>query len=65
MAMQQEWYVAIGRHQVGPVSAGEIILNIRNGSMQPTTLIAGLPDQIYLPGSWRIDLVWSAPLAAL
>ncbi len=39
MAEPQQWYMAIGGHQVGPVSAEEIIANIRNGSMQPGTLV--------------------------
>jgi len=39
MANSQQWYMAIGGHQVGPVSADEIISNIRNGSMQPNTLV--------------------------
>ncbi len=38
--------MAIGGHQVGPVSEEEIISNIRNGSMQPGTLVftAGMTD---------------------
>jgi uncharacterized protein (TIGR00266 family) len=43
MNARQQWYMAIGGHQVGPVTAGEIISNIRNGSMQPGTLV-------YTPG---------------
>jgi uncharacterized protein (TIGR00266 family) len=39
MANDQQWYMAIGGHQVGPVSADEIISNIRNGSMQPGTYV--------------------------
>ncbi len=39
MTEPQQWYMAIGGHQVGPVSAEEIIANIRNGSMQPGTLV--------------------------
>jgi uncharacterized protein (TIGR00266 family) len=43
MAKAQQWYMAIGGHQVGPVSADEIISNIQSGSMQPNTLV-------YTPG---------------
>jgi uncharacterized protein (TIGR00266 family) len=39
MSNAQQWYMAIGGHQVGPVSAEDIISNIRNGSMQPATLV--------------------------
>ncbi len=39
MASAQQWYMAIGGHQVGPVSADEIVSNIRNGSMQPGTFV--------------------------
>ena len=28
----QQWYMAIGGHQVGPVSQDEILANLRNGS---------------------------------
>lgn len=39
MSSGQQWYMAIGGHQVGPVSADEIITNIRSGSVQPDTLV--------------------------
>ncbi len=32
-----QWYMVIGGHQVGPVSAEEVISNIRNGSIQSNT----------------------------
>jgi uncharacterized protein (TIGR00266 family) len=35
----QQWYMAIGGHQVGPVAADEIIANIRNGSIDADTLV--------------------------
>jgi uncharacterized protein (TIGR00266 family) len=46
MTASQQWYMAIGGHQVGPVSAEEIISNIRNGSMQPNTFVftAGMTE---------------------
>jgi uncharacterized protein (TIGR00266 family) len=43
MSDSQQWYMSMGGHQVGPVSAQEIITNIRNGSMQPETYV-------YTPG---------------
>jgi uncharacterized protein (TIGR00266 family) len=40
--------MAIGGHQVGPVSAEEILSNIQNGSVQPDTLVytAGMRDWV-------------------
>ena len=35
----QQWYMAIGGHQVGPVSQDEIIANLRNGSIDAETLV--------------------------
>ena len=35
----QQWYMAIGGHQVGPVTADEIIANLRNGSVDAETLV--------------------------
>ncbi len=35
----QQWYMAIGGHQVGPVSQDEILANLRNGSIDRTTLV--------------------------
>jgi uncharacterized protein (TIGR00266 family) len=34
-----EWYMAIGGHQVGPVSEDEILTNIKNGSIDAGTLV--------------------------
>ena len=34
-----EWYMAIGGHQVGPVSADEIVANLRNGTIDAATLV--------------------------
>lgn len=39
MPDSQQWYMAIGGHQIGPLSAEEIVAHIRNGSMQPGTLV--------------------------
>ena len=35
----QQWYMAIGGHQVGPVSQDEILANLRNGSIDKETLV--------------------------
>lgn len=35
----QQWYMAIGGHQVGPVAQEEIISNLRNGSIDAETLV--------------------------
>ena len=34
-----QWYMAIGGHQVGPVTQDEIIANLRNGSIDADTLV--------------------------
>jgi len=34
-----QWYMAIGGHQVGPVSQDEILANLRNGSIDAETLV--------------------------
>jgi uncharacterized protein (TIGR00266 family) len=48
MPDSQQWYMSINGHQVGPVSAQEIISNIRNGSMQPGTYVftQGMADWV-------------------
>jgi uncharacterized protein (TIGR00266 family) len=35
----QQWYMAIGGHQVGPVSEDEVVGNVKNGSVDGSTLI--------------------------
>ncbi len=37
--MSKDWYMAIGGQQVGPVTESEIVANIKNGSVDPTTLV--------------------------
>src|SRR5438034_886319 len=46
MTNSHPWYMAIGGHQIGPVSAEDIISNIQNSSVQPDTLVytAGMRD---------------------
>jgi len=43
---QQQWYMAIGGHQVGPVSQDDVITNLRNGTIDGSTLVftAGLSN---------------------
>jgi uncharacterized protein (TIGR00266 family) len=36
---QQQWYMAIGGHQVGPVSIDDVITNLRNGTIDGNTLV--------------------------
>jgi uncharacterized protein (TIGR00266 family) len=36
---QQQWYMAIGGHQVGPVSQDDVITSLRNGSIDASTLV--------------------------
>ena len=36
---QAQWYMAIGGHQVGPVTQQEIITNLQNGSIDAETLV--------------------------
>ena len=38
---QQQWYMAIGGHQVGPVSQDDVITNLRNGPIDGNTLVFG------------------------
>jgi uncharacterized protein (TIGR00266 family) len=35
----QQWYMAIGGHQVGPVAKDEIVANLRNGNIDAETLV--------------------------
>ena len=39
MAAGQQWWMAIGGHQVGPVAEEELVSNIRNGSVDASTLV--------------------------
>ncbi len=39
MPDEAQWYMAIGGHQVGPVSASEIISNVKNGSIDADSLV--------------------------
>jgi len=39
MPDESAWYMAIGGHQVGPVTAAEIISNVKNGSIDADTLV--------------------------
>ena len=38
---QQQWYMAIGGHQVGPVSQDDVVTNLRNGTIDANTLVFG------------------------
>jgi hypothetical protein len=39
VANGEQWYMVIGGHQVGPVSADEIAANLKNGSIDSGTLV--------------------------
>ena len=36
---QQQWYMAIGGHQVGPVTQDDVVTNLRNGTIDGNTLV--------------------------
>jgi len=43
---QQDWFMAIGGHQVGPVTRDDVVTNLRNGTVDGNTLVfkAGLSN---------------------
>ena len=43
---EQTWYMAIGGHQVGPVSEADVLTSLRSGTIGPETLVftAGMAD---------------------
>ena len=43
---QEQWYMAIGGHQVGPVSHDDVVTSLRNGTIDGNTLVftAGLSN---------------------
>ncbi|MGE0593131.1 MAG: TIGR00266 family protein [Vicinamibacterales bacterium] len=44
--MSQQWYMAMGSHQVGPVSQDDVVTNLRNGTISGETLVftGGMPN---------------------
>jgi uncharacterized protein (TIGR00266 family) len=36
---EQQWYMAIGGHQVGPVSQADVVMNLQNGTIGGDTLV--------------------------
>jgi len=48
MSHSQLWYMSINGHQIGPMSADEIISGIRNGSVRPDTYVftQGMKDWV-------------------
>ncbi len=36
---QQDWFMAIGGHQVGPVTRDDVVTNLRNGTVDGNTLV--------------------------
>ena len=42
-----QWFMAIGGHQVGPVSRDDVVTNLRNGTIDGNTLVFGRrPDEL-------------------
>ena len=41
---QEQWYMAIGGHQVGPVSQEDVVTNLRNGTIDGNTLKISHPS---------------------
>ena len=36
-----QWFMAIGGHQVGPASRDDVVTNLRNGTIDGNTLVFG------------------------
>jgi uncharacterized protein (TIGR00266 family) len=67
MSTSAQWYMAVGGHQVGPVSEEEIVSNIKNGSVDGNTLvfISGMDNWTPLKDVERFRVhVGSSPPAA-
>ena len=58
-----QWYMAIGGHQVGPVSQDEIITNLQNGTIDGETLVftAGMTNVADAEGRARLRGLRQAP----
>ena len=65
MANSQQWYLAIGGHQVGPLSAEEILTQIRENSIQADTLAftAGMKEWTPVQKIPGFSASFSAPTA--
>jgi uncharacterized protein (TIGR00266 family) len=55
MSDSQQWYMLIGGHQIGPVSAQEVISNIQNGSLQSGSFIFAPGMKDWVPAG-KVDL---------
>jgi len=68
MSTNPQWYMAVGGHQVGPVSEEEIVSNIKNGSADASTLvfIAGMDNWTPLKDveRFKVHLETAAPASA-
>jgi uncharacterized protein (TIGR00266 family) len=55
MSGKAQWYMAVGGHQVGPVTEDEVLANIRNGSVDAETLVftAGMENWTPLKAAER------------
>jgi uncharacterized protein (AIM24 family) len=65
MGSSAEWWTAVGGHQVGPVSESEIVANIKNGSVDASTLVFTTGMEAWTPlrdvDRFRAHLARSAP----
>ncbi len=63
MANDTQWFMALGGHQVGPVSESEIVSNLVNGSADADTLVftAGMDDWTKLREVPRLSQHLRAP----
>src|SRR5262249_8907440 len=57
MSSNAQWYMAIGGQQVGPVTEEEIVSNIKNGSVDASTLVfvAGMDNWTALKGVPKVQ----------
>jgi uncharacterized protein (TIGR00266 family) len=68
MSTNAQWYMAVGGHQVGPVSEDEIVSNIKNGSADGNTLvfISGMDNWTALKDVERFRMhLGPSPVAAV
>ena len=59
----QQWYMALGGHQVGPVAEAEVVANVRNGSIDANTHLfsSGMSDWTRLKDIPQFALALARP----
>ena len=62
----QQWYMALGGHQVGPVAEAEVVANVRNGSIDanPHLFASGMSDWMRLKDIPRFASALGRPARA-